>query len=115
MTEAWNSLLAANRGGDNPEIKVRKSTSGDFLCMDVLTVSNDGRKDYFADIFISYLNQNTILGRTDWTYELLSDDFFSDLYTADESIKYVKGYPSGFSCEVPEYLYRRNRYQRHLE
>ena len=115
MTEAWNSFLAANRAGDNLEIKVRKSTSGDFLCMDVLTISNDGRKDYFADMFISYLNQNTILGRTDWTYELLSHDFFSELYTGDQSIKYVKGYPSGFYCEVPENLYRRNRYQQHLE
>jgi hypothetical protein len=114
VTEAWNSFLLANRGNDNPEIKVVQSTSGDFVCMDFLRAGNNDRMDHFADMFTKYLNQNAILGRTDWTYELLDNDFFSDAYTANLSkdLKYNRGYGS---CNVPNYLYRRNRYQQHLE
>jgi hypothetical protein len=115
MTEAWNSFLLASRGNDNPEIKVVKDTSGDFICLDDL-ISGQDRKDHFADMFIKYLNQNAILGRNDWQYEMLDNNFFSDAYTAGQSndIKYRKGY--GFApCEVPKYLHRRNRYQQHIE
>jgi hypothetical protein len=113
MTEAWNSFLLANRGNENPEIKVIRSTSGDFMCLDFF-VNRDDRTDHFADMFIKYLNQNAILGRSDWEYELLDNDFFSDAYMADvdNDFKYEKGY---LRCEVPRYLYRRNRYQQHIE
>ena len=114
MTDAWNSFLLASRGNDNPEIKAVKSTSGDFMCMSYLGM-DDTRKDRFADMFIKYLNQNAILGRNDWKYEFLNNNFFSDAYTASENIevKYQRGF--GASCEAPEYLYRRNRYQQHIE
>jgi len=114
MTEAWNTFLLANRGNDNPEIKVIKSTSGDFVCLNVFA-SDDDRKDHFADMFIKYLNQNAVLGRSDWKYEFLDSDFFSDAYMAgvNTDFKYQKG--DGGLCEVPEYLYPRNRYQQHIE
>jgi hypothetical protein len=113
MTEAWNSFLLANRGNDNPEIKVIKSASGDFVCLDY-SINSDDRKDHFADMLIKYLNQNAVLGRTDWEYAFLDNDFFSDAYMAgvNTDFKYEKGYGS---CEVPRYLYRRNRYQQHIE
>lgn len=122
MTEAWNSFLLANRGNANPEIKVMKSTSGDYVCLDDLgVVADDDRKDHFADMFVKYLNQNAILGRSDWKYEFLENDFFSDAGTLAGEInvhtletRYVKNYGSPM-CEVPGYLYRRNRYQQHIE
>jgi hypothetical protein len=116
MTEAWNSFLLTGRGNDNPEIKISKSASGDTRCMDTLVSLSIhwDRTDHFADMFIKYLNQNAILSRTDWEYEMLDDDFFSDAHMASESkdIQYNKGYGG---CETPRYLYRRNRYQQHIE
>jgi hypothetical protein len=79
MTEAWNSFLLANRGNDNPEIKVVRNTSGDFICMENWFLSSQDRKDHFADMFIRYLNQNLVLGRNDWDYEMVDNDFFQTL------------------------------------
>jgi hypothetical protein len=117
MTEAWNSFLLANRGNDNPEIKVFRRESGDFVCLDSVAVS-DNREDHFADAFIEYLKQNAILCRSDWKYEYLDNDFSSDAgtYGSPTTLRYVKS--AGVSdpgCKVPKYLFRQNRYQQHIE
>jgi len=114
MTDAWNAFLRASRGNDNPEIKLSKGSGedSDYMCLEN-TITKD-REDHFADMFVQWLNQNAILGRSDWKYEFLDNDFFSDAGTRASAIniqtmaRYVRG--NDF-CKAPRYLYRRNRYQ----
>jgi len=95
-------------------IKLHKVTSddGNYICLDNLTGRD--RKDHFADMFVQWLNQSAILGRRDWKYAFLDDDFFSDAGTLASAIniqtmaRCVRGRDL---CETPKYSYRRNRYQ----
>jgi hypothetical protein len=70
MTGAWNSFLLASASGydrknDNPEIRVMRSASGDFMCMEHI-ISED-RNDHFADMFTKCLDK--IVRRFSWSGE----------------------------------------------